>query len=135
MIELVQALHSRSVPSNYDQATEVAQSRTLFMAMAVVGTVMTMAGLFIAYNWVRARPLLSEVMHRISLGIWALVCLVMAIAAWVGGVGILLHNRDTLDHAASGVVSVFVGAALSWMVFNLIRTLFKPLARRAAPPS
>jgi hypothetical protein len=133
MIELVQALHSGSVPFNYDQATEVAQSRTLFMAMAVVGTVMTMAGLFIAYNWVRARPLLSEIMQHIGFGILALGLLVLAVAALVGGVGVLLHSRDTLEQLAFGVGSVLFSACLLRWVFDLVRALIKPLASKAKP--
>lgn len=107
-MKLVQTLHSGSVPSDYDLAAEVAQFRTLFSVLPVVSTVMTVGGLFTAYKWFRARPLLSEVMYRIGLGIWALGCLVLAILFWALGVGILLHHRDTLDHVAFGRKGPFV---------------------------
>ena len=68
-----------SAASDYDLVTDVALFRTLISVLPIVGTVMTVAGFFIAYKWFRARLLLSEVIYRIGLGIWALGCLLLAI--------------------------------------------------------
>jgi hypothetical protein len=133
IIELVQALHSGSVHSDYDLAAEVAQCRTLFSVMPVVGTVMTAAGLFIFHNWVRARPLLSEIMQRIGFSTLVLGLSVLAILFLAAGVGMLLHSRDNLNQVAFGVGFVVFSACLLRWVFDLIRALIKPLASKAKP--